>query len=309
MRKTKSILSLFLALVMAVSSAVAFSVSSYAKEAVKTVNCIVTEPAVGSTVAENRYATVKYNPAGAGSNKAYTYWFESDTGKEDSFMNPMEETDTFKKDKYYMASPDPGELNEGYEYTSSTQFLINGETSSMGAVIFGPLGSAAPKTKITGVKNKTYTGKALTQKPTVKIGTKTLKAGKDYKLSYKNNKNVGTATMTVTFIGSYKGTTKKTFRINPKSTSLTKVTAGKKSFIANWKKQATQTTGYQIQYSTSSNFKKPKTVTIKGNKNVKKEIKKLTSKKKYFVRVRTYKVVSKKKFYGKWSKALSVTVK
>ncbi|MBQ9067911.1 MAG: hypothetical protein IJ131_02465, partial [Eggerthellaceae bacterium] len=69
-----------------------------------------------------------------------------------------------------------------------------------------------------GVANKTYTGKAQTQTPTVKVTvngtTKTLKAGTDYTLSYKNNTNVGTATVTITGKGDYKDSIKKTFTIN-----------------------------------------------------------------------------------------------
>ena len=77
-----------------------------------------------------------------------------------------------------------------------------------------------------------------------------------------------------------------------------------------WKKQDTQTTGYQVQYSTDKNFKKGnKTVTVKGAKTNAKTISKLTKGKKYYVRVRTYKTVNKTNFYSGWSKSSSVTVK
>ena len=73
------------------------------------------------------------------------------------------------------------------------------------------------KAMVTGIKNKTYTGKAVTQNPVVKlkIGSKTvtLKKGQDYSLSYKNNLNAGTATVTIWGEGNYKGTIKKTFKI------------------------------------------------------------------------------------------------
>ena len=58
------------------------------------------------------------------------------------------------------------------------------------------------------------------------------------------------------------GTKSLTYNINPKGTSVSKVKAAKKDFKVTWKKQRTQTTGYQVQYSTSSKFKKAKTVTI-----------------------------------------------
>ena len=66
---------------------------------------------------------------------------------------------------------------------------------------------------VTGVSDKTYTGKAQTQSPVVKLNGITLQEGTDYTLSYKNNTKVGTATITVTGKGNYTGTATKTFKI------------------------------------------------------------------------------------------------
>ena len=85
--------------------------------------------------------------------------------------------------------------------------------------------------------------------------------------------------------------------------------AKKKKMTVKWKKQTKLTTGYQIQYSTSKNFKGAKTQTITKNKKTSCIIKKLKSKKKYYVRVRTYKKVKGKKYYSKWSKVKSVKTK
>ena len=76
-----------------------------------------------------------------------------------------------------------------------------------------------------------------------------------------------------------------------------------------WKKNRTQTTGYQIQYSTSSKFKGAKTVTVSKNKTTNKTISKLKAKKKYFVRIRTYKKTAAAKYYSSWSKVKKVTTK
>lgn len=77
-----------------------------------------------------------------------------------------------------------------------------------------------------------------------------------------------------------------------------------------WKKQAVQTTGYQIRYSLKKNFKSGvKTVTVKGPKTTKRVIKKLKAKKTYYVQVRTYKTVSGKKYYSAWSKTKYVKTK
>ena len=138
---------------------------------------------------------------------------------------------------------------------------------------------------------------------------------KDYTVKYAAGcKNVGTYTVKVTFKGDYKGTFTKTFNINPKGTSLSKVKAARKSFSATWKKQSKQTSGYQLQYSTNKKFAKSvKTSTISKNTTVKKTVKKLSTKKTYYVRVRTYKnvKVGKKtvKLYSGWSKEKTVKTK
>ncbi len=147
-----------------------------------------------------------------------------------------------------------------------------------------------------------YNGKA--KKPSVKVydSAKKLISASNYSVSYKNNKNVGKATVTVTFKGNYSGTKTLTFTINPKATSVSKLTAAKKSLKVKIKKQTTQTTGYEIQYSTSKKFKSAKKVIIKKAKTTSATIKKLKAKKTYYVRVRTYKTVNGKKYYSTWSK-------
>ena len=158
-----------------------------------------------------------------------------------------------------------------------------------------------------GIKNKIYTGKRILQTPTVKIGSRALTEGVDYKITYKNNIKVGTATIVITGTGGYRGSLSRTFKINPKGTTISKLVKGKKMMTVKWKKQAVQTTGYQIRYSLKKNFKSGvKTVTVKGPKTTKKVIKKLKAKKTYYVQVRTYKTVSGKKYYSAWSKTKSV---
>ena len=130
-----------------------------------------------------------------------------------------------------------------------------------------------------------------------------------YTVSYANNKNVGTATAYVKLKNGYSGTFTFNFVINPKPTTLSKLTAGKKAFTAKWKKQATQTTGYQLQYATNAKFTSAKTVNITKNKTVSKAVKSLKAKKKYYVRIRTYKTISGKTYYSSWSAAKSVKTK
>jgi hypothetical protein len=93
------------------------------------------------------------------------------------------------------------------------------------------------------------------------------------------------------------------------STQITSIKAGNKSFTVKWKKKSC--TGYQVQYSTSKKFTKKGTKVLKVNKakTTCKTVKKLKAKKKYYVRVRTYKTVKKKNYYSKWSAKYSVTTK
>ena len=112
----------------------------------------------------------------------------------------------------------------------------------------------------------TYNGKKKTPKVTVKDKTgKTLKEGTHYTVSMASGrKKIGKYKVTITFKGDYTGKKNVYFKINPKKTSVSKVTAAKKSLKVKLKKQTSQTSGYQIQYSTSKKFKSAKTVTIKS---------------------------------------------
>jgi len=99
-------------------------------------------------------------------------------------------------------------------------------------------------------------------------------------------------------------------KLVPSKTELSKLTPLKKSAKITWKKQTKNTSGYQIQLATDGKFTKgKKTVTVSGNKYTAVTVKKLSAKKKYFVRIRTYKSVSGKKYYSGWSKAKSVKTK
>ena len=95
----------------------------------------------------------------------------------------------------------------------------------------------------------------------------------------------------------------------PKSASIKKVKGAKKAILVTWKK-VSGVNGYEIQVATDKKFKKnKKTVTIKKQKTTKTTVKKLKAKKKYYVRVRTYKIVNGKKVYSSWSKVKSVKTK
>ena len=164
------------------------------------------------------------------------------------------------------------------------------------------------KATISGISNKSYTGKNITQSITVKYNGKALKKGTDYTVSYSSNKNIGTATVKVAGKGSYTGTITKTFKINPAKQEIQKLTAKSKAFFVDWAQKGSAT-GYEIQYATNSKFTSAKKVTITNKKTDKTTVSKLSGKKKYYVRVRSYTTVKGTKYYGAWSASKSVTTK
>ena len=164
------------------------------------------------------------------------------------------------------------------------------------------------KATVSSISTKAFTGKNITQSITVKYNGKTLKKGTDYTVSYSNNKNIGTATVKITGKCSYTGTITKTFKINPAKQEIQKLTAKSKAFFVDWAQKGSAT-GYEIQYATNSKFTSAKKVTITNNKTDKTTVSKLSGKKKYYVRVRSYTTVKGTKYYGAWSASKSVTTK
>ena len=160
----------------------------------------------------------------------------------------------------------------------------------------------------------TYNGKV--RSPAVVIQDRSgrmLKRNKDYVVTYSGNrKDVGIHRTIVTFIGNYKGTVTKRFTIYPKSTKITKIKPKRKGFTANWKRQSAQISGCELAYSTSSKFKNRKTKIVTVGKNKTKKTINGLKKKKYYVRIRTYKNVSLNgtttKLYSSWSQSKKITV-
>lgn len=188
-------------------------------------------------------------------------------------------------------------VNSGLSATSHNeyQFTITAESNDISDA------------EITNVKNKTYNGKKQVQSPVVKMNGKTLKENTDYKISYSNSINVGTATMKITGKGDYQGKKSVEFKIRPKGTQLSSLKKGKKSIKVVWNKQSSKMpvsriTGYQIQCATNKAFtKNKKSVKVKGYKNTSKKITGLKGGKTYYVRIRTYMTKDGVTYYSPWS--------
>ena len=127
---------------------------------------------------------------------------------------------------------------------------------------YAPLSQAT----VTNVWNMPYTGKEATQSLVVKLGSSTLKKDVDYKLSYKNNVKVGTATVIITGVGSRIGSKKATFKITAANKSLakTKVTGAKGKVYTG--KAQTQALSVKLGSATLKSGRDYK-VTYEGNVN------------------------------------------
>lgn len=158
----------------------------------------------------------------------------------------------------------------------------------------------------TDPENAIYNGKNITRKVIVRSGNEVLTEGRDYKITYSNNKNCGIVTMKIIGIGNHQGTITKTFKIAPKKASLKKIKSGKKTATLYIRKSSGGVTGYQIRYSYKKNFKSSK---YKGSKKTTYKIKGLKRKKQVYVKIRAYKQVGKAKIYGSWSNSKKVKIK
>ena len=150
------------------------------------------------------------------------------------------------------------------------------------------------------------------EKPTVKPTEKPTAAPTNPPVSNSGLPSVAPSTSTITPNPSptpNSATTAPKIVAKSKSASIKKVKAAKKAVSVQWKKVG-GVKGYQVQVATDKKFKKnKKAVTIKKQKTTKTTVKKLKAKKKYYVRIRTYKTVNGKKVYSSWSKVKSVKTK
>ena len=235
-------------------------------------------------------------------------------------------------------------LQEGRDYTLSYRdnYLPKGESSWTGYVCVFPIGEytgADPEEEYFSIIMKNVTQTATNTKMPqwiwgiyqssydVSVGQSfTLKPEAKGKITYKTSnkkvatvnskgkvtvKGTGKATITVTAkaTSTYnKGVKKITVYGVPKKPEMKKLTAGKKKFTVQWKKDK-KADGYQVQYSTDKKFKKNiKSVNV-SKKSTKATVKKLKKGKTYRVRTRSYKKIDGKKYYSGWSKMKSVKVK
>lgn len=149
-------------------------------------------------------------------------------------------------------------------------------------------------------RSYSYKGRTITPKFTVIVNGKTLRSDKDYSVEYKNNVNIGKATIVITGKGSYAGRISKTFDICPTKENITGLSAVKNSLLVKFKSQ-NNVSGYQINVCSKPNFKGGRYTTVNNRNITSAIIKNLSPLKKYYIRVRSFKIVNKVKYYGEWS--------
>ena len=129
-----------------------------------------------------------------------------------------------------------------------------------------------------------------------------------FKIKYKDNVNVGVGK--IMLWDEYEWIPIK-FTILPAKTKISMLASKKRSASVKWNIVKAQASGYQVEYSRDKNFKKgsAKRVKVSGRKSSSLNINYLSSGRKYYFRVRTYKKVGKKTYYSPWSAAESVKIK
>ena len=173
------------------------------------------------------------------------------------------------------------------------------EAPSTTVVPTKPLVSVSGAT-VSKIKNKDYTGKSIKPSVTVKDKGILLKKGKDYTLTYKNNKKIGKATVIIKGIGAYKGQKKVTFKIVLKKPTIAYVKCKDNKVTLKWNK-VKGATGYEIYRSTKKGSGYRKIATIKkGSKVTYKDNSKLKDNKAYYYKIRAV----QKKYKSSYSKAV-----
>ena len=241
--------------------------------------------------------TIKYAKTFTLSTTSYTY-----NGKVKTPTVTVKDSSgkTLKKDTDFTVTYASGRKNAG---TYNVTITMKGNYTGSKTLSFKINPISVSKCEIALSKTSyTYDGKSKVPSVTVLNHNGTKLTDSSYTITYaKGRKNVGTYKVIVKMKGNYSGTKTLSFKINPVKTTVSKLTAGKKSITVAINKKSTQVTGYQIQYSTSKKFTNAKAKTISSYKTTKYTIKSLSAKKTYYVRVRTYKTVNGKKYYSGWS--------
>ena len=198
----------------------------------------MSEPVAGQSIGEITITTVPKNAIKDTEfykDRINSLWGVSDSDDENTF-SAMKEGEIFEVGKYYsfppgvillygalLESSKPGSVLDNSiaaGFSQTCECYLNGKAFDISKyVIYGPLTGDISRAEVTGIKDMDYTGNAITQDIKVTFAGKALVEGTDYKIEYKDNKEVGTAKVIISGIGNYKEILEKTFKITSAGSS------------------------------------------------------------------------------------------
>ena len=155
-------------------------------------------------------------------------------------------------------------------------------------------------------KTRSYTGRWVKPNVTLKVGKVKLKKNRDYTLVYRNNLQIGKASVVIRGMGNFTGKKTITFKIVPQTPKIQKLKKNKKSFVITYS-SGKMVHGYRMEVSTASSFaaKKTQKYILNGNRFEAFGLKKGT----YYIRVKAYYSKKGKRYESGYTSKRKIKIK
>ncbi len=155
-------------------------------------------------------------------------------------------------------------------------------------------------------KTKSYTGRWVKPNVTLKVGKVKLEKNRDYTLVYRNNLQIGKASVVIQGMGNFTGKKTISFKIVPQTPKIQKLKKNKKSFAITYS-SGKMVHGYQMEVSTASSFaaKKTQKYILNGNRFEACGLKKGT----YYIRVKAYYSKKGKRYESGYTSKRKIKIK
>ena len=155
-------------------------------------------------------------------------------------------------------------------------------------------------------KTRSYTGRWVKPNVTLKVGKVKLKKNRDYTLVYRNNLQIGKASVVIRGMGNFTGKKTITFKIVPQTPKIQKFKKNKKSFVITYS-SGKMVHGYRMEVSTASSFaaKKTQKYILNGNRFEACGLKKGT----YYIRVKAYYSKKGKRYESGYTSKRKIKIK
>ena len=155
-------------------------------------------------------------------------------------------------------------------------------------------------------KTRSYTGRWVKPNVTLKVCKVKLKKNRDYTLVYRNNLQIGKASVVIRGMGNFTGKKTITFKIVPQTPKIQKLKKNKKSFVITYS-SGKMVHGYRMEVSTASSFaaKKTQKYILNGNRFEACGLKKGT----YYIRVKAYYSKKGKRYESGYTSKRKIKIK